>query len=51
VKSGHALNHALVRKALTEPGLCEVVQPREQHELSELQEQVPVLAGLGGQIA
>jgi UDP-3-O-[3-hydroxymyristoyl] N-acetylglucosamine deacetylase len=51
VKSGHALNYALVRKALTEPGLCEVVQPREQHELSELQEQVPVLAGLGSQIA
>jgi UDP-3-O-[3-hydroxymyristoyl] N-acetylglucosamine deacetylase len=51
VKSGHALNYQLVRKALSEPGLCEVVQPREHRELAELQESVPVLAGLGGQIA
>jgi UDP-3-O-[3-hydroxymyristoyl] N-acetylglucosamine deacetylase len=51
VKSGHALNYQLVRKALSEPGLCEVVQPREHRELVELQESVPVLAGLGGQIA
>ena len=46
VKSGHALNHQLVRRALSEPGACEVVQPREERELSELIESVPVFAGL-----
>ena len=51
VKSGHALNHALVRKALSEPGLCEVVEPREERELSQMQESMPVMAGLSGQVA
>jgi len=44
VKSGHCLNHQLVRKALAEPGACEVVQPRAADELLELQNSlVPVL--------
>ncbi len=46
VKSGHALNHALVRKALHEPGACVVVQPRAERELFELHEAVPSFAGL-----
>jgi UDP-3-O-[3-hydroxymyristoyl] N-acetylglucosamine deacetylase len=46
VKSGHALNHALVKKALHEPGACVVVRPKAERELSELQEMVPSFAGL-----
>ena len=46
VKSGHALNHQLVRRALSEPGACEVVRPREERELSALIESVPSFAGL-----
>lgn len=46
VKSGHALNHALVMRALSEAGACEVVRPRQHEELSALQERVPMLAGL-----
>jgi UDP-3-O-[3-hydroxymyristoyl] N-acetylglucosamine deacetylase len=46
VKSGHAMNHALVRRALSEPGSCAVVRPREEQELSALHESVPSLAGL-----
>ena len=45
VKSGHALNHALVRKVLAERECCEVVQPRAADELHEIQERLlPVLA-------
>jgi len=45
VKSGHALNHQLVRKVLAEADACEVVQPRAADELTELQERLlPVLA-------
>jgi len=45
VKSGHALNHQLVRKVLLESEACEVVQPRAADELHALQESLlPVLA-------
>jgi UDP-3-O-[3-hydroxymyristoyl] N-acetylglucosamine deacetylase len=44
VKSGHALNHQLVRKVI-ESAACEVVQPRAADELHALQESLlPVLA-------
>lgn len=46
VKSGHALNHALVKKALHEPGACVVVRPKAERELSELQEMAPSFVGL-----
>jgi UDP-3-O-[3-hydroxymyristoyl] N-acetylglucosamine deacetylase len=46
VKSGHALNHLLVRRALAEPQCCEVVQPREERELSALLDAAPGFAGL-----
>ena len=46
VKSGHALNHQLVLRALAEPGACEVVWLREAQELSALVESVPGFAGL-----
>ena len=45
VKSGHALNQQLVRKLLSEPEACEVVQPTAADELHALQETLlPVLA-------
>ncbi|HEY2030979.1 MAG TPA: UDP-3-O-acyl-N-acetylglucosamine deacetylase [Myxococcales bacterium] len=45
VKSGHHLNHLLVRKVLAEADSCEVVQPRAADELHEMQERLlPVLA-------
>jgi UDP-3-O-[3-hydroxymyristoyl] N-acetylglucosamine deacetylase len=45
VKSGHHLNHLLVSKVLTEAESWEVVQPRAEEELHELQERLlPVLA-------
>ncbi|MGE5047036.1 MAG: UDP-3-O-acyl-N-acetylglucosamine deacetylase [Deltaproteobacteria bacterium] len=45
VKSGHALNHQLVRRVLAEADACEVVQPRAEDELHALQESLlPVLA-------
>jgi len=45
LKSGHALNHQLVRRVLSEPDACEVVQPRAEDELHALQESLlPVLA-------
>jgi UDP-3-O-[3-hydroxymyristoyl] N-acetylglucosamine deacetylase len=44
VKSGHALNHALVRKLLAEEAAYEVIQPSAVSELHELQRSVPVLA-------
>ncbi len=44
VKSGHALNHQLVRKVI-ESDACEVVQPRAADELHALQEGLlPLLA-------
>ena len=46
VKSGHALNHQLVRRALSEPGACEVVWLHEAQELSALLESAPGFAGL-----
>ena len=45
VKSGHALNHQLVRRILAEADACEVVQPSAADELHEIQERLlPVLA-------
>ncbi|MFL5443768.1 MAG: UDP-3-O-acyl-N-acetylglucosamine deacetylase, partial [Myxococcales bacterium] len=45
VKSGHALNHALVREALETAESALVVEPREAEELHEMQEALaPALA-------
>jgi UDP-3-O-[3-hydroxymyristoyl] N-acetylglucosamine deacetylase len=45
IKSGHALNHQLVRKVLAEAEACEVVQPEAEDQLQEIQERLlPVLA-------
>jgi UDP-3-O-[3-hydroxymyristoyl] N-acetylglucosamine deacetylase len=44
VKSGHALNHQLVRKLLADEDAFEVVQPAEAEELDLIREQFPVLA-------
>jgi UDP-3-O-[3-hydroxymyristoyl] N-acetylglucosamine deacetylase len=45
VKSGHALNHQLVRRVLAEAEACEVVQPSAADELHEIEERLlPVLA-------
>jgi UDP-3-O-[3-hydroxymyristoyl] N-acetylglucosamine deacetylase len=43
-KSGHALNHQLVRKVLAERDCWEVVQPHEQAELHRVQELLPAVA-------
>ena len=51
VKSGHALNQQLVRKALAEPGACEIVQPRAEHELQELQNSLLPVLTLEEQVA
>ncbi len=52
VKSGHALNHQLVRKVLAEREAWEVVQPRAEHELHALQERLlPVLSMEEPQVA
>jgi len=50
VKSGHALNHQLVRKAI-ESDACEVVQPRAADELHALQESLLPVLGLDEQVA
>jgi UDP-3-O-[3-hydroxymyristoyl] N-acetylglucosamine deacetylase len=45
IKSGHALNHQLVRRVLQESGACEIVQPSAADELHALQESLlPVLS-------
>ncbi len=44
VKSGHALNHQLVRKLLADEDAFEVVQPAEAEELETIRESVPVFA-------
>jgi UDP-3-O-[3-hydroxymyristoyl] N-acetylglucosamine deacetylase len=45
VKSGHALNHQLVRRILAEAEACEIVQPSAADELHEIEERLlPVLA-------
>ena len=45
VKSGHALNHQLVRRILAETDACEIVQPSAADELHEIEERLlPVLA-------
>jgi UDP-3-O-[3-hydroxymyristoyl] N-acetylglucosamine deacetylase len=51
VKSGHHLNHLLVRKVLAEADACEVVQPRAEEELHELQERLLPVMGLEEQVA
>jgi len=50
VKSGHALNHQLVRKVLANESAYEVIQPSAHSELHELQQAVPMLAE-GAQVA
>lgn len=50
VKSGHALNQQLVRKVLSEPDACEVVQPRAEDELHALQESLLPVMGLEEQV-
>jgi UDP-3-O-[3-hydroxymyristoyl] N-acetylglucosamine deacetylase len=45
VKSGHALNHQLVRRVVAETDACEIVQPSAADELHEIEERLlPVLA-------
>ena len=51
VKSGHHLNHLLVRKVLEEQDACEVVQPRAEAELHELQERLLPVLSLEEQVA
>ena len=51
VKSGHSLNHQLVRKVLAERDACEVVQPRAADELNEMQERLLPLLALEEQVA
>jgi UDP-3-O-[3-hydroxymyristoyl] N-acetylglucosamine deacetylase len=51
VKSGHHLNHLLVRKLLSEADACEVVQPRAEAELHALQERLLPVLGLEEQVA
>src|SRR5438270_498289 len=51
VKSGHALNHQLVRKALAEGGACEVVQPRAADELYAMQNSLLPVLTLEEQVA
>jgi UDP-3-O-[3-hydroxymyristoyl] N-acetylglucosamine deacetylase len=51
VKSGHSLNQQLVRKALAEPGACQVVQPRAADELHELQNSLLPVLTLEEQVA
>jgi UDP-3-O-[3-hydroxymyristoyl] N-acetylglucosamine deacetylase len=51
VKSGHALNHQLVRKVLVESDACEVVQPRAADELDALQQSLLPVLTLDEQVA
>ena len=51
VKSGHALNHQLVRRILAEPEACEIVQPSEAEELHALQESLLPVLTLDEQVA
>src|SRR4051812_8188170 len=51
VKSGHALNHQLVRRILAETEACEIVQPSEAEELHALQESLLPVLTLDEQVA
>ena len=52
VKSGHALNHQLVRKVLAAGAeACEVVQPRAADELHAIQERLLPVLGFEEQVA
>jgi UDP-3-O-[3-hydroxymyristoyl] N-acetylglucosamine deacetylase len=50
-KSGHALNQALVRKALASDDACEIVQPRAAAELREMQDSLSPLLALDEGVA
>jgi UDP-3-O-[3-hydroxymyristoyl] N-acetylglucosamine deacetylase len=51
VKSGHAMNQALVRKTLVAADACEVVQPRAAAELREMQNSLSPLLALDEGVA
>jgi UDP-3-O-[3-hydroxymyristoyl] N-acetylglucosamine deacetylase len=49
VKSGHALNHRLLKRLMNEPGAAEVVEVRERKQLERLDFRPPVWGALEGQ--
>ena len=51
VKSGHALNHQLVRRILAEADACEIVQPSAADELQAIEERLIPVRGLEEQVA
>jgi UDP-3-O-[3-hydroxymyristoyl] N-acetylglucosamine deacetylase len=51
VKSGHALNHRLLKRLMNEAGAAEVVEVRERKQLERLDIRPPVWAGLEGHLA
>jgi UDP-3-O-[3-hydroxymyristoyl] N-acetylglucosamine deacetylase len=51
VKSGHALNHQLVRRILAETEACEIVQPSAADELHEIEERLIPVRALEEQVA
>jgi UDP-3-O-[3-hydroxymyristoyl] N-acetylglucosamine deacetylase len=51
VKSGHALNHQLVRRIVAETDACEIVQPSAADELHEIEERLLPLLALEEQVA
>jgi UDP-3-O-[3-hydroxymyristoyl] N-acetylglucosamine deacetylase len=51
VKSGHALNHQLVRRILAEAEACEIVRPTAADELQEMEERLLPLLALDEQVA
>ncbi|HEU0053980.1 MAG TPA: UDP-3-O-acyl-N-acetylglucosamine deacetylase, partial [Longimicrobium sp.] len=51
VKSGHALNQALVRKVLADPSTHRVVQINAEADAPALRAKVPALARPEGQVA
>ena len=51
VKSGHALNHQLVRRILAEADACEIVQPSAADELQAIEERLIPVRALEEQVA
>ena len=51
VKSGHALNHQLVRRILAEADACEIVQPSAADELHAIEERLVPVRALEEQVA
>lgn len=51
VKSGHALNHQLVRRILAEAEACEIVQPSAADELEAIEERLIPVRALEEQVA